>query len=62
MPKSDEELTKHTLNLFAGDYEELRDLHPDTGAAVAIRLLIRTYLAQVRAKGGSPSVAVEIKI
>lgn len=40
----DEELTKHTLNLFKGDYEKLAELYPDLGAAPVIRRIIRKYL------------------
>jgi len=59
--KSHEELQKHTLNLYAGDYEEIQSLYPDVGAAVVIRRLIRQFLDQIRAKGGeTPNVEVEI--
>ena len=45
MPKSDiNELSKHTLHLFSGDYELLRQHYPDLGAAVVIRKLVRTHL------------------
>lgn len=39
-----EDLTKHTLNLFRGDYEKLAELYPDVGAAPVIRRIIRNYL------------------
>ena len=63
MPKADEELTKHTLNLFLGDYEKLRELYPDVGAGAIIRRIVRRYIEQVEAHGG-PSIdsKVEIKI
>ena len=39
-------LSKHTLLLFAGDYEALRDRYPEQGAAIIIRSLIRNFLAK----------------
>lgn len=62
MPKADEELTKHTLNLFAGDYEELRSFYPDVGAGAVIRRIVRKYIEQIKAQGGSIDAKVEIKI
>lgn len=64
MSKAEEEgLQKHTLNLFPGDYEELRALYPDTGAGAVIRRLVRHYITQVKTTGVSPIDAkVEIEI
>lgn len=39
-----EPMQKHTLNLFAGDFERLQALYPDVGAAAVIRRLIRKHL------------------
>ena len=47
MRKSKEELQKHTLQLFAGDYAKLQELHPTVGAAHIIRTIIRSYLQKV---------------
>lgn len=38
---SPEKLSKHTLNLYDGDFERLQDLYPDIGASVIIRKLVR---------------------
>lgn len=42
------ELQKHTLLLFQGDYSLIQDLHPDIGAAIIIRKLVRGYIAKLQ--------------
>lgn len=54
------ELTKHTLNLNAGDYEKLRLLFPDLGAGYVIRKIVSNYIKQVEAERASPEVEVRI--
>ena len=44
-----DDLQKHTLNLFAGDYEKLQQLYPDHGAGPIIRSVIRKFLEQCEA-------------
>lgn len=61
MPK-DENLQKHTLNLFAGDMEKLQGYYPDVGASVVIRKIVRAYLDQIEAQPEEPQAEVEIKI
>lgn len=39
-----EELYKHTLFLYRGDYEKMQSLYPDQGAAVIIRQLVRDHV------------------
>ena len=41
-----DELQKHTLNLFAGDYEKLQQLYPDHGAGPIIRSVIHKFIEQ----------------
>lgn len=54
MAKAEEEgLQKHTLNLFAGDYEKLRELYRDVGAGAIIRRIVRKFIEQVEASGAS---------
>lgn len=56
-----EELTKHTLNLFKGDYEKLAELYPDVGAAPVIRRIIRKYLESLEtAKPELPKTEVSL--
>lgn len=63
MSQSDgQELQKHTLNLYKGDYEKLRSFYPDIGAGAVIRRIVQRYIEQVEATGGSIDAKVEIKI
>lgn len=62
MPKNEEELHKHTLNLFEGDYDKIASLYPDVGAAVVIRKIIRDFINRVEkaAEGHAPSVEIDL--
>jgi len=60
--EQDNELQKHTLNLYSGDYEKLRGFYPDVGAGAVIRRIVRRYIEQIEASGGSIDAKVEIKI
>lgn len=64
MRNDDEDgLSKHTLNLYPGDYEKLRELFPDVGAAAIIRRIVRRHIEHVEATGSkSIDPKVEIKI
>lgn len=46
--KSDKPLSKHTLNLFAGQMEWLQDNHGRLGAAAVIRELIGAHIRQTQ--------------
>jgi len=46
-----EDLQKHTLNLYAGDYEKIQFFYPDIGASVVIRKMLRSYIAKIEAQG-----------
>lgn len=46
--RESDELQKHTLNLFKGDYAELQGLYPESGAGKIIRILVRNHLRKVR--------------
>lgn len=39
-----EELQKHTINLYKGDYARLQAMYPDVGANIVIRKLIRKHV------------------
>jgi hypothetical protein len=47
MKKLKDDLQKHTLQLFAGDYKKLQDLNPEVGAAHVLRNILRAYLLKV---------------
>lgn len=55
------DLHKHTLNLYAGDYEKLGELYPDLPVATIIRKLIRSYIEQIEA-GDETSLNVGVNI
>ena len=42
-----EPMQKHTLHLYEGDYEGLRELYPELGAAIVIRRLVRKHLKEI---------------
>jgi hypothetical protein len=61
MPKAEDELTKHTLNLFAGDYAKIQACYPDVGAAVIIRRIVRSFIEKIE-PGAAAEPNVEIKL
>lgn len=52
------DITKHTLNLFTGDYDRLNDLFPQVKAAKVIRHLVRDLIK--RTEGAKPDVQIEL--
>ena len=47
--REDHALSKHTLNLFDGDYAKLQELYGSrVGAAKIIRTLIRAHLKRIQ--------------
>jgi hypothetical protein len=40
-------ISKHTLNLYRGDFEKLADLYPRNGAGKIIRDLVRRHIRRV---------------
>lgn len=52
------ELKKHTLFLFDGDYDRLRDLFPEADPAKVIRHLVRDLIE--RTEGKKPDVQIEL--
>lgn len=63
MKKEDDGLQKHTLNLYPGEYQKLRDFYPDIGAGAVIRRLVHQYIKQIELGGeASLNESVEIKI
>ena len=45
--KEDRPITKHTLNLYAGQLDKLQELHPRLGAAKVIRTLVDDHIRSV---------------
>lgn len=60
MPKAD--LSKHTLNLFPGDYAKLQQFYPDLGAAVIVRRIVRKFVQQIEAGGAAPITDIDVNI
>lgn len=61
MPKAEDDLSKHTLNLFAGDYAKIQSCYPDVGAAVIIRRIIRSFIEKTEAgQGAAPNVEISL--
>lgn len=56
----DADLQKHTLHLYAGDYERLGQLFPDVPAALVLRKIVRAHIESV--EGKKKSVKVEMTI
>lgn len=45
-------LAKHTLHLYLGDFDKLRDFHGRIGASKVIRSLVRAHIVTVETKAG----------
>jgi hypothetical protein len=45
--REDRPITKHTLNLYAGQLDKLQEMHPRLGAAKVIRTLIEDHIRSV---------------
>lgn len=56
-----DDLQKHTLNLFRGDYEKLQQLYPDHGAGPIIRSVIRKFIEQCES-GATATPSVETNL
>jgi len=54
--KSDIPLTKHTLNLFEGDWNKLRAMYGRAGASRIIREVTRAFINKVEARVTVPSI------
>ena len=44
MSRKNEDLTKHTLHLRAGDMDRLKALFPEIGASIVVRKLVSNFL------------------
>lgn len=64
MPKaSDEPLHKHTLNLYAGDFERLAALLPDVKPSDLVRKLVRDFINKHESAAATPAdLRVEVEL
>ena len=56
----DRDLQKHTLNLFAGDFDKLQRLYPDVGAAAVVRRLVQKHVQDKLKPIDPPKVEVKL--
>ena len=57
MSKAD--LKKHTLLLFNGDFERLKDLHPNVTPSKVLRTLLRNHIKRVMEATPTPELETE---
>lgn len=50
MPRRKEDLEKHTLNFFTGDFERVRTLYPGMEVGEVIRTILRNHIEAEEAK------------
>jgi len=54
------DLQKHTLNLYAGDADELRTLYPNNDWSEIVRTLVRQHIEKVKAAAPKPEIDVKV--
>jgi hypothetical protein len=47
MPIEKEDLQKHTLHLYTGDFQRLGEIYPDAGASAIIRRLVHAHISKI---------------
>ena len=59
-----EKLTKHSLNLFEGDYAKVRELYPQYGGGAVIRSVVRKFILKVEARreAGLPDIDINTDV
>lgn len=57
-----EPMQKHTLNIFAGDFDRLQRMYPDVGAAAIIRRLIRRHLEDTEPKADTSKIKEQVSL
>ena len=48
--KDIEPTQKHTLHLYAGDFDRLHELHPEISASLIVRKLVRKHIQDMTPK------------
>lgn len=56
------DLQKHTLNLFPGDYAKLQQFFPDVGAATIIRRVVHRFIEQIEEQGTEIETDIQVEI
>lgn len=60
--KAEDDLQKHTMSFFRGDYAKVQELFPDIGAGPVIRRIVREFVEKVEAGTKSSVVETEVKL
>ena len=62
MPKGEIELQKHTLNLYAGDFDKLQNFFPDIGASIIVRRIVHRFVEQIEQQGTDADVEIKVEL
>lgn len=62
MPRPAEDLQKHTMNFYAGDFDRIRALWPDQEPSVIIREAIHAMVVNHEAVATSEPPRIEIVV
>lgn len=57
-----EQLQKHTLLLYEGEYHRLQEYYPEMGAAIVVRKLVRKHLKELDKQHESKTPVMEVEI
>ena len=60
--RAEQELKKITLNIYAGDIENIRNLYPRLHYSVVIREIIRTHIRQTEAMAEAKTEKLDLQI
>ena len=60
--KAKEDLQKHTLNLYKGDFEELCALFPDIKPSILVREIVRDCIVKHRGTTVREPIAAEVQL
>jgi hypothetical protein len=55
-----EPLARHSVKLFAGDFEYLQDLYPRLGAGKVIRELVRKHISTAKEAAAQKQTTVDL--
>jgi hypothetical protein len=55
----DNELKGHHIMLFRGDFDRLKDFHPELSPTIVIRNIVRDHIKRMEAKG--PAAIEQLK-
>lgn len=62
MPKISQDLQKHTVNLFTGDFDRLGVLFPEADKSDVLRRVLREFIAKCEANNAKELPKVEVAL